>query len=106
MNWTGNVGRTFGQVLLALGIISLVLGILGLVFGGLVLRDSVADAQGPDGDVGDVLEALVLGGMALSAAGTAAVVLAIVVLGFARALRDRHQRRLAAAPSASPAPAP
>ena len=104
MQWTGNVGRTIGHLLLALGIIALALGILGLVFGGLVFRDAVSDPRMQDGDVGEVMEGLVLGGMALSAAGTTAVVLAIIVLGAARALRERFERRQAAAAANPPAP--
>lgn len=96
MQWTGNIGRTFGQVLLAIGIIALVLGILGLLTGAFLVGKA-ADNPEVANDVGDVLEVLVLGGAALVAGGTLAVVLAIVVLGMARALRERLQRRLAKA---------
>lgn len=100
MQWTGNVARTFGQVLLALGIIACTLGILGLLIGGLIVRDAASDPMARNEDVGDVLEGLVLGGMALTVSGTAAIVVALVLLGVARSLRERLQRR---APVAVPA---
>lgn len=93
MQWTGNVARTVGQVLLALGIIACTLGILGLLIGGLIVRDAASDPMARNSDVGDVLEALVLGGLAFTVAGTAAIVVALVLLGVARSLRERLQRR-------------
>jgi hypothetical protein len=96
MQWTGNVGRTVGQVLLALGIIALVLGILGLLTGVFVLGKAADNPEMQDG-VGEILEPLVMGGMALVGFGTVAVVGAIIILGVARALRERLARQLAAA---------
>ena len=100
MQWTGNIGRTFGQVVLALGIIALVLGILGLLVGAFLVGKA-SDNPEIASDVGDVLEVLVLGGIALVAAGTLAVVAGIITLGFARALRERLQRRMEGSPAQS-----
>lgn len=106
MRWTGNVGRTVGHVLLALGIIAVVLGVLGLLAGAILLGNAMEDPAVRGSDVGDVLEALVLGGMGLVAAGTVGIVLALVVLGAARAVRDRAARSVPAtdaAPTGGPA---
>jgi hypothetical protein len=105
MQWTGNVGRTFGHVLLALGIIAVVLGIVGLVFGGLVLRDAASDPRMRDEDVGEVVEGLILGGTAAVGLGTLSIVAALVALGAARAIRERAQRRKASGEAAAGPPA-
>ena len=104
MQWTGNVARTTGQVLLALGIIACTLGILGLLIGGLIVKDAANDPTARNGDVGDVLEVLVLGGLSFTVGGTLAIVLALVLLGVARSLRERLQRRLGAGPAAKASP--
>lgn len=95
MQWTGNVGRTIGQALLALGIIAVVLGILGLVMGAYLVGKATDNPEFAD-EVGDVLQVLVLGGIAFVAGGTLAVVVAVIVLGVARSLRERLQRSLPA----------
>lgn len=95
MEWTGNIGRTAGHVLLALDIVSCALGIGGLFIGGLIVKDAADGSAPPGDDVGEVVEFLVLGGLSFTAGGTVAIVVALIVLGAARALRERLQRRLA-----------
>lgn len=102
LTWTGNIGRTVGHILLALGIIALVLGVLGLASGVYVLGKAADNPQfASDSDVGDILGFFVQGGLALVASGTLAVVVSLIVLGVARALRERLQRTLAATPAAT-----
>ena len=104
MPLTGNVPRTFGHILLALGIIAVVLGIVGFILGGIVI-DSATDNPEFREDAGDMLEALVLGGVTLVASGTVAIVVALVLMGVGRALRERLARR-SAVPAAGTATAP
>lgn len=102
MRWTGNVGRTFGQLLLALGIIAAVLGVVALAASA-YLVGKATDNQEVAQDIGDLLQGLVPAGLALLAGGVLGIVLAIVVLGMARGLRDRSQRKAAeTAPAAGP----
>ena len=106
MPLTGNVARTLGQVLLAVGAIAVVLGLLGLAFGAVLVRDAAANQSEAYQELGDVLEVLVLGGLTLVGAGTLALVVGIVLIGVGRALRDRLERqRLAASPGSGAGPA-
>jgi hypothetical protein len=104
MQWTGNVARTVGQILLAVGIIACTLGILGLLLGGLIVKDAASDPRARNGDVGEVVEFLVVGGLGFTVAGTVAIVASLVVLGVARSLRERLMRRMVAVPAATSVP--
>ena len=99
MPLTGNIPRTFGHILLALGIIAVVLGIVGFLLGGIVV-DSATDNPEFREDAGDMIEALVLGGMVLVSSGTAAIIVGLILMGIARGLRERLARRMAGAPGA------
>ena len=98
MRWTGNVGRTFGQLLLALGIIAAVLGVVALAASA-YLVGKAADNREAAQDIGDMLEGLVPAGLALLAGGVLGIVLAILVLGLARGLRDRQRTASGTVPS-------
>lgn len=105
MQWTGNIGRTFGQVLLAVGIMAFVLGLVGLLIGAWLVDSATEEPQAAQ-DIGDVLEVIVPWSLLLLPLGAVGVVAGIVILGVARGLRERLQRRTARAAEQAAEPLP
>lgn len=91
MQWTGNIGRTIGQVILALGIMAFVLGVTSLLIGAWLVDSATEEPRAAD-DVGDVLAFVVPWSVALLGMGVLGVTLAIIILGAARAVRERAAR--------------
>ena len=107
MPFTGNIPRTLGQMLLALGAIAVALGLLGLVLSAMLVKEAADNPEFRGGDAGDLFEGLVVGGIGFLAGGTVAVLVGIALIGLGRGLRERLQRqatpgKAAAAPATAP----